>query len=265
MSSYGWNEAPAYTRKQVETLVTSITDLPNVNPTDVYLHGSLAMGCFNPRRSDIDLLVVTAHPLSIEAKRSLIELLLRISRSPHPVEISFLQRDDLFPWQYPTPFDLHYSEDWREQYSRDLQGDDWRRWNDIRHRDPDLAAHITIARARGICLLGMPPATALPPVPPKDYLDSIISDLEWAHERAAKFPTYGILNACRVLAYLREGHIYSKVEGGEWGLAALPPAFHPAIRSALAAYRDDSEIEMPPVTDAERLLAYALTECRSPR
>ena len=27
--------------------------------TGVYLHGSLAMGCFNPQKSDIDLMVVT--------------------------------------------------------------------------------------------------------------------------------------------------------------------------------------------------------------
>jgi predicted nucleotidyltransferase len=26
--------------------------------TGVYLHGSIAMGCFNPRKSDIDILVV---------------------------------------------------------------------------------------------------------------------------------------------------------------------------------------------------------------
>ncbi len=32
--------------------------------TGIYLHGSLAMGCFQPEKSDIDLLVVIGNELS---------------------------------------------------------------------------------------------------------------------------------------------------------------------------------------------------------
>ena len=34
------------------------------NLTGIYLHGSAAMGCFNPKESDIDLLVVVKDALS---------------------------------------------------------------------------------------------------------------------------------------------------------------------------------------------------------
>ena len=39
------------------------------NLIGVYLHGSSVMGCFNPRKSDIDLIVVVDRPLSEPVKR----------------------------------------------------------------------------------------------------------------------------------------------------------------------------------------------------
>ncbi|MBP5186668.1 MAG: nucleotidyltransferase domain-containing protein, partial [Clostridiales bacterium] len=34
------------------------------NLTGIYLHGSAVMGCFNPEKSDIDLIVVVNEPLT---------------------------------------------------------------------------------------------------------------------------------------------------------------------------------------------------------
>jgi streptomycin 3"-adenylyltransferase len=50
-------------------------------------------------------------------------------------------------------------------------------------------------------------------------------------------PVYFVLNACRILAYLSEGHIYSKDEGGVYGLETFPVEYHPIIRQALELYR----------------------------
>ena len=36
------------------------------NQVGVYLHGSCVMGCFNPEKSDIDLIIVADHHLSSE-------------------------------------------------------------------------------------------------------------------------------------------------------------------------------------------------------
>ena len=56
----------------------------------VYLHGSLAMGCFNPDRSDIDLLVVTHKALSPQQRRAVAELMVARSGAPWPVELTVL-------------------------------------------------------------------------------------------------------------------------------------------------------------------------------
>ncbi len=227
------------------------------NLIGIYLHGSLATGCFNPAKSDIDLLVITHHRLSAEAKKLLIETLLRISNSPHPLETSFLCFDDLRPWQYPTPFDLHYSEDWREKYESDLGPGEWQNWPIEEQRDSDLAAHITMTKARGICLLGEPVGQVFPDVPGEDFAASIASDLEWALKRLDKYPVYSVLNACRVHAYFKDGRVLSKTEGAEWALENMLAQFHPIITTALEAYRSSKlEVVLPDEKIAHQLFGH---------
>jgi|SRR5579859_1184407 len=239
MAQYHWATCPPATRSQVEQILVVIQNALGNNLTGVYLHGSLAMGCFNPARSDLDLLAVTRQPMRVETKRTLAEALLRLSGQPAPIEISFLSAVDLTPWRSPTPFDLHYSESWRARYERALADDTWRQWNEQRQTDIDLAAHITLTRARGICLLGQPIADALPPVPAQDYIASIWDDFLAARAEALKNPPYFIMNACRVAAYLTERRICSKEEGAVWALNTLPDAFRGLIEQALEVYHSD--------------------------
>lgn len=239
MPQYGWATCPEDVRGQVAALLEAFQKTLGERLTGVYLHGSLAMGCFNPAGSDLDLLIVTTQPMSLEQKRALIEALLRLSRQPAPIEISFLSAADLTPWHYPTPFDLHYSEGWRERCEQALAGDGWQHWNDSRQTDVDLAAHITITRTRGICLQGRPIAQVLPSVPRQDYIASIWDDFLWARARAAENPPYFILNACRIAAYLLAGRLCSKEEAGAWALTTLPADVHALISQALGIYRGE--------------------------
>ena len=49
---------------------------------------------------------------------------------------------------------------------------------------------------------------------------------------------YFILNLSRVLAYLRDGSILSKKEGGEWALDKLPEMYQDLIRDAMNEYAE---------------------------
>lgn len=237
MSQYSWATCPEPVRAQINTLLATLQQMLSNTLTGIYLHGSLAMGSFNPTRSDIDLLVVVQHGMPVETKRDIAQFLLTCSLSPSPIEISFLVEQDIQPFQQPLPFDLHYSESWRERYTRALADGTWQTWNDEEKRDHDLAAHITVTRARGICLVGRPALEVLPPVPPANYAASIVGDFNDALAERQHMPVYFILNACRVLAYLRTGHIYSKEEGAVWALQTLPPELHGVVEQALDIYR----------------------------
>ncbi len=220
---------------QVESLLAAFEQILTGTLRGFYLHGSLAFGCFNPSASDIDLLVVTDGPIPVDTKAELVRTLLRVSGSPHPVEISFLRRSDLFPWRHPAPFDLHFSEDWRERYEGDLADGRWKRWRSPAETDADLAAHIAVTHAAGLVLHGDPIPDTLPRVPDADLVSAIRLDLEWASERVTENPVYLVLNACRALAFLTERRILSKPDGGRWALSAMPVAFRALIADALCA------------------------------
>ena len=240
MSQYGWSDCPDGVRKQIERLTENLKIQISGNLIGIYLHGSLAMNCFNPLRSDVDLLVVTRRAMAVKTKRGVAEFLLENSRQPSAFEISFLSRKDLSPWRYPTPFDFHYSEDWREKFERDLAGDEWKRLNDIQHYDEDLAAHITITKHRGVSLYGAPASVVFPRVPKSDFARSILADAgsaEFGFDAVLQYPVYVVLNSCRTLAFLQTELILSKDEGGVWALENLPARFRDIITSSLNEYR----------------------------
>lgn len=239
MALFGWPSCPAAARAQVEDLAGALTRLIGEQLAGIYLHGSLALGSFNPQHSDLDLLVVSGARLPPAAKRQIVAFLLASSGRPHPIEISFLARDQLLPWRYPPPFDLHYSEAWRARYTADLASGAWQSWGGAEARDPDLAAHITVLNARGICLAGQPIAALFPGVPADDYRAALAADIAEGLDAIADNPVYAILNCCRTYAYLRDRQVRSKDEGGRWALDALPAALRGTVAGALAAYRAD--------------------------
>jgi len=243
VTQWGWSNCPDNVRLQVAGLLDELCLILGNDLVGVYLHGSLAMGCFNLDRSDIDLLAVTGHGMPPQTKRTVTELLLRCSAAPCPVEISILSERQLHPWQYPTPYEFHYSEDWRERFENGLSSGEWQKWNCSTPTDADLAAHITVIQHRGICLHGKPIAEAFPVVPREHYLESILGDFDWGQERLTGNPVYFILNACRIAAYLREGKVLSKDEGGEWALRELPEELCAVVSAALTVYRGGTENE----------------------
>lgn len=251
MAQYSWITCPAPVRTQIQTFCQQASAVLGGNLVGIYLHGSLAMGCFNPARSDIDVLVVTQQPLSVEIKRQIIEQLLQISNAPCPIEISFLILTEIHPFEHPLLFDLHYSETWREQKKREIRDGTWQHWNEERRRDPDLAAHLTVTGYRGVTLYGKSPSEILPHVPGEEYARSILGDYRDAREGRLSNPMYFVLNGCRVAAYLSKGYVYSKDEGGIYGLAMFPHEFDELISQALKLYRG----KKPVISFDEHMLA----------
>lgn len=236
---------------QLETVVSRFHEILKTNLVGVYLHGSLALGCFNFRRSDIDLLVLTRRALTPRVRVTVARALLTLSRSPAPVELSILKRTDLRPWRHPCPYDFHFSESWRGNFEHFLS-DPAHTWAAPESGDPDLAGHITVLRARGKVLYGPPIEKIFPEVPRVDFLDSILGDVlgpEFGLASETISPVYMILNVCRTLAYLRTGQILSKAEGGAWASKNIPPQHRAIVEAALAAYREAGDDKMLETVD----------------
>lgn len=207
----------------------------------VYLHGSLAMHCFHPDKSDIDLLVVIDGAITDAQKLAFMQRLVMLNEEAPAkgMEVSVVKREYCCPFVYPTPFELHFS-NMHLQWFRDNPLDYVQNMKGV---DKDLAAHITVINHYGMVLYGEQIAHVFSEVPPKDYADSIWFDIRDAEEAIPEEPVYMVLNLCRVAAFLEEGLCVSKQEGGKWGRENLPEKYRPVIDEALYCYQAGKEMQ----------------------
>lgn len=244
------------TKKFVEQSRSILED----NLVGIYLHGSAAMGCFNAKKSDIDLIVVVNADISDEVKRRYMDMVVELNAyAPKKgIEMSVVRKDVCKPFIYPTPFELHFSNTHLEWYQTNPS-----EYIDKMHgTDKDLAAHFNIICHRGKCLCGREIKDVFEEVRREFYFDSIWFDVEDAEKEIMENPTYIILNLCRVLAYKEDELILSKQEGGKWGLENVPEIYHPLIVQALNEYSFDEAIN-PDRDSAAVYAAYMINRIRS--
>jgi predicted nucleotidyltransferase len=245
---FDWQTCPPLVGNFLEESVSLLVRQLQENLVGVYLHGSLATGSFYSPKSDLDLLVVVKRRIEPPDRRSLAQALLELSdRRPSApsLELSILLSGALQPFEHPLPFELHFSSKWMATIRVDAFDYDRDR------RDPDLAAHCAVVRARGIQLYGAGIVDTFPPIPHELYIDSILDDLQWilVDDRILEAPIYGVLNICRVLCVLRGGPTMpSKEEAAAWALRCLPEKFRSTIQAALNGYRSPDPMWQKTIT-----------------
>lgn len=226
--------------------------------TGIYVHGSAAMGGFTFKQSDFDYLAIISSSLTPEERQKLSKSFLEICGKDAPgngIEMSIVvEKFAGSDFRYPTPYEFHMGT--KEQV----------KFHGLPHKtemtDPDLAAHFTITKQRGICVYGKPIDDIFMDIPKKYYLDSIAKDCEESFNNIQEktgtekciVPKYAVLNFCRVLAFIKENLIVSKVEGAEWALKNLPEKYHFIISAALQEYRESDSSEK---VDPELLKEFA--------
>ena len=235
--AYHFDNAPRETRDLLARIVESQQRILGDNLIGVYLHGSLAMGCWSTECSDIDFIVVVKRALKISAKKAIIRDLLNISNDAPPkgLEMSVVLELHVSDFIYPTPFELHFSNEHQQRY---IDDPDYICGNDI---DRDLAAHFTVIKNYGVCLWGRAIDETFGEVPEADYIDSLMYDLEDIDSLILRDPVYGVLNLCRVLCYLREKRIVSKAEGGKWACRNVRQEFVSLVERVTAIYTGEAD------------------------
>jgi len=226
------------------------------NLIGIYLHGSLAMECYNEKKSDIDLLVVVKNDVSKEMKRQYMDMVVTLNnKAPSKgIELSIVKEAVCKPFIYPTPFELHFSAAHLNWYLSDPE-DYIEKMNGT---DKDLAAHFTIIYHRGKTLYGKEIKSVFSEVSSEAYMDSIWLDVKNAKEEIIDDTMYIVLNLCRVLAYKKEKLILSKQEGGEWALHDLSdPQYKKMVLSALEEYKTGKAMSIIQA-DAIRFAEYML-------
>jgi len=202
----------------------------------VYVHGSAAMGGFNPKTSDLDYLAMVAAPLTPEERVAIARAFtetFETSGFGKDVEMSIVEaRFAGKDFRYPTPYEFHMGGN-IGQIERHAKP------HESEYVDSDLASHFTVTRARGVCVYGRDIDEVFCPIDHVFFLKSNAEDIRRARDLVLKDAVYVILNLCRALYAHNEGAILSKVEGAELYLSQARP-HRELVRSALSAYRGEA-------------------------
>lgn len=241
----------------LHTISERYSEILNSNLVGIYVHGSIAFNCFNWDKSDIDFIVVVNEEISEKTKLSLLEVLemLRKQSPPKGLEMSVVLKKHCINFEYPTPYELHFSNFWLERY---LENPLLLCSNKF-ITDKDLAAHFTIIRQVGIVLCGLPIEDVFGEVPREKYIDSIKLDIGESRMDILKNPMYIVLNLCRVIAYLKHNLILSKEQGGKWGLDNLPQQHCGIVVKAMHSYKTN-EIMVIDEKEAMEICDYMLDQ-----
>jgi streptomycin 3"-adenylyltransferase len=258
---------PAEIRPQVDEVMAGLTAILDDNLVGIYLHGSAALGCFGPR-SDIDLVGVLRRALSDERRRGLIENLLEISvpyesaGTLRPVELDLVLASALDPWRYPTPFEFHFSEEFRGRF----EAGELEAWEGLESRT--FAANVTVLRSAGVVLGGSPIDDLFPDVPEADYVDALTRDLVSSRETFPQRPNYGVLSIARIWATVATGEPHSKSSGADWTLPRLPAELRPVLehgRGLHVGAEDDERWQSLPVAAYVTAVADEIERLTPPR
>ncbi len=218
-----------------------------------YLHGSLALGDFDPARSDVDFLVVTDGPLPAERVKGLEAMHARIAASDLAWRTNY--EGSYIPRQALRRFDredsVHPVIRADGSFGHDRHGAEW-----------VIQRHII--RERGVTLAGPAPRTLIDPISADVLREATLAMLEgwWAPQlkdpfrlRGSEYQAYAVLTMCRALYTLHSGAIATKPQAASWAMEHLNSEWHDLIQTAMV-WRHSMEMDQFRAT--HEFVRYAL-------
>jgi len=216
----------------LEELMTAVPPILGSQFIGLYLYGSLALDDFNPRRSDIDFVVVTADALADEAVAALAAMHAGIAASDSRwaielegayIPLAAMRRHKPSQARHP-----HIDRGHNEQLR-------------VKQLDVDWVIQRYVLREHGLTLAGPPIRDLIDPVSADDLRQATQDILQtwWRpmltdpkYLDSAGYRVYAVLTMCRMLYTLRFGDVVSKPAGVKWALGVVNGRFTSLIQQA---------------------------------
>jgi hypothetical protein len=195
-----------------------------------YLHGSIALGAFHPKFSDVDFVAVLNRRVSVEAFAKLEAIHRRIEKEyPRPqLQGSYLQPEDLGRDESVIPAHPHYSDG-------------------VLHTSHHAENDVTwwLLKNRGVTLQGIPANELDFSVDWSRLLANMRVNLNRYWGRYTREPIriiqllfdegiqWAVLGVLRQYYSFETGEITSKIGAGSYALQHLPPRWHRIIQEAI--------------------------------
>jgi predicted nucleotidyltransferase len=248
----------------VDALFAGVREALGENFVGFYLRGSLALGGFNPETSDVDVLVVTEHPVSESEFAALDALHLRINA-----------RDNMFGRHYEASYVDRVS---LRRFSpgerrHPTVGADWAfGWGDYRD---NFIMERWMVREHGVVLAGPDPKTLIDPISPDDLRDAARKELlirveDWAREwndgenpapwlDTRYYQAFEIETVCRALYTVEFGELPTKPQAVDWALEALPDEWRPLVQWS-RDHHSDKTPDLTMISEIIRFVQWAAAE-----
>ena len=261
----GYKDLPFEILNQINNVIDIWKRHLGDNLTGVYLHGSIALNAFNPDSGDIDILVVVKDSVEVATKLEIAKDIIKIDRSPCPLEMSAVKQIDAKKWKTPGNCVFHYSDFWTKKYLERFKNPDLEVYvADHEFPDADVTSYIKLLKQCGIVLYGEEIQEVFADVSDEDFWSAICADIENYdfHDYDARYFASNILILGRILSFKKEKRILSKYEGGIWMIKNVPENLRYIPELAMKIWYEGEEHILP--DDAlKRLRDYLVEEIKS--
>jgi hypothetical protein len=216
-----------------------------------YFVGSVALGGFVPRESDLDVVAVCREALTPAQAESVASAVVEVSDAcpARGVEFTLYRREVVRSPPVAADFEVNANGGPRMPATVHLDAE----------QEPGFwyVLDRAIAHRSGLTISGPPASTVFADVPRVTLLEAMAESMAWhrAHERAT---LYSVLNACRAWRFAEEDVLGSKLEGAAWARGRwVDPAVIDAavaLRRGGAASLDEAAVDelLAAVTDRLR-------------
>jgi Domain of unknown function (DUF4111) len=209
------------------------------NLVGIYLYGSLTQAAFDPKRSDIDCIVVTKRALS-EAQFKRLRAWLTLAAKSNPwtsrLQASFLLRDKVLTMNAPSCL---------YQFGRLKRS----------RSDANPIIWMNVLNS-GEILYGPRPVSFVPPITRKILFRALEREAGYLREEIINNPhskwravpfyrAYAVLTLCRILYSFSTGTVVSKQRAAKWAMKRLPPQWSELILQALASDAGNRRARIP--------------------
>ena len=242
-------------RRYLDDLLATARAVLGDELVGAYAAGSLALGAYQPGRSDIDVTLVSRDALTGEQKRELVARL-RHEALPNPargLELVVYRRDMAGSRSGEPGFELELNSGARMAFRAtydpgERPATDGRFWYGLDR---------SILHQSGAALLGPPAAEMF--ADPDDVPGLLLAALSWWLDQPVSLADDAVLGACRALIRTTGGIWVAKVDAGERLLAA---GYQPAavIRRAIVARSGGTP---PSAPEARAFQQQVIEEIRS--
>ncbi len=229
----------------------------------MYLSGSLALGEFDPRSSDLDVVVVTDDVLSHDLFVALQQMHVRFDTSGLPwaakVDAVYIPQAAL---RHPAPTLEHYPQiEWPSALFLGPLESGW-------------MFQCALLRERGIVIAGPDPRALIDPIDPDEmrravgpialkWLEQARHDPSWlVGLRQRREQAFVVLTLCRLLYTLDCGAVTSKPAAARWAQTALGPRWSGLIERSLAGKVEGGETPVGDVKDTLALVQQTVDQFR---